>query len=35
VVGVTETIQPPGTSFQRWFSAELAALSRALNRGAR
>jgi zinc/manganese transport system substrate-binding protein len=33
VVGVTETIQPPGTSFQRWFSAELAALSRALNRG--
>jgi zinc/manganese transport system substrate-binding protein len=34
VVGVTETIQPPGTSFQRWFAAELAALSRALNRGA-
>jgi len=34
VVGVTETVQPPGTSLQRWFSAELAALSRALNRGA-
>jgi zinc/manganese transport system substrate-binding protein len=34
VIGVTETIQPPGTSFERWFSAELAALSGALNRGA-
>ena len=31
VVGVTETIQPPGTSFERWFSGELAALRRALN----
>ena len=35
VVGVTETIQPPGQSFERWFGAELAALSRALNGGAR
>jgi len=31
VVGVTETIQPPGQSFEQWFGAELAALSRALN----
>jgi zinc/manganese transport system substrate-binding protein len=31
VVGVTETIQPPGASFQRWFAGELTALSRALN----
>jgi zinc/manganese transport system substrate-binding protein len=31
VVGVTETIQPPGASFQQWFSGELAALRRALN----
>jgi zinc/manganese transport system substrate-binding protein len=30
VVGVTETIQPPGTSFQRWFSGELTALRQAL-----
>src|SRR5689334_8031072 len=35
VVGVTETIQPPGQSFERWFGAELAALSRALSGGAR
>lgn len=35
VVGVTETIQPPGQSFEQWFGAELAALSRALNGGAR
>jgi zinc/manganese transport system substrate-binding protein len=35
VVGVTEIIQPPGQSFEQWFSAELAALSRALNGGAR
>ncbi len=34
VVGVTETIQPPGMSFQRWFGGELAALQQALN-GAR
>jgi len=33
VVGVTETIQPPGASFERWFSGELAALRRALNAG--
>jgi zinc/manganese transport system substrate-binding protein len=35
VVGVTETIQPPGQSFEQWFGAELAALSRALNGGPR
>jgi zinc/manganese transport system substrate-binding protein len=35
VVGVTETIQPPGQSFERWFGAELAALARALNGGSR
>jgi zinc/manganese transport system substrate-binding protein len=34
VVGVTETIQPPGESFEQWFGAELAALARALNGGA-
>jgi zinc/manganese transport system substrate-binding protein len=33
VVGVTETIQPPGASFERWFSGELTALRRALNGG--
>jgi zinc/manganese transport system substrate-binding protein len=31
VVGVTETIQPPGASFEPWFAAELTALRRALN----
>ena len=30
VVGVTETIQPPGLSYQQWLSRELAALARAL-----
>jgi zinc/manganese transport system substrate-binding protein len=35
VVGVTETIQPPGASFQRWFAGELTALRRALNGRAR
>lgn len=30
VVGVTETIQPPGLSYQRWLSRELTALTRAL-----
>jgi zinc/manganese transport system substrate-binding protein len=35
VAGVTETIQPPGESFERWFGAELAALARALNGGSR
>jgi hypothetical protein len=34
-VGVTETIQPPGQSFEQWFGAELAALARALNGGSR
>ena len=34
VVGVTETIQPPGQSFEQWFGTELAALARALNGGA-
>jgi zinc/manganese transport system substrate-binding protein len=33
VVGVTETIQPPGASFERWFAGELAALSQALGGG--
>jgi zinc/manganese transport system substrate-binding protein len=35
VMGVTETIQPPGQSFEQWFGAELAALARALNGGSR
>jgi zinc/manganese transport system substrate-binding protein len=35
VVGVTETIQPAGLSFEQWFGAELAALGRALNGGSR
>lgn len=35
VIGVTETIQPPGQNFEQWFGAELAALSRALNVEAR
>ena len=35
VVGVTETIQPPGESFEQWFGAELAALAQALHGGAR
>jgi zinc/manganese transport system substrate-binding protein len=35
VVGVTETIQPPGQSFERWFGGEVAALARALNGGSR
>ena len=30
VVGVTETIQPPQLSYQRWFSRQLTALERAL-----
>ena len=33
VVGVTETIQPEGASFQRWFAGELAALRQALGAG--
>ena len=35
IVGVTETIQPPGESFERWFGAELTALARALSGGTR
>jgi zinc/manganese transport system substrate-binding protein len=31
VVGVTETIQPPGTSFELWFGRELTALQQALD----
>lgn len=31
IVGVTETTQPPGTSFQTWMGAELVALQNALN----
>ena len=34
VVGVTETIQPSGESFEQWFGGELAALARALHGGA-
>jgi zinc/manganese transport system substrate-binding protein len=34
VVGVTETIQPQGATFERWFAGELAALRRALEEGA-
>jgi zinc/manganese transport system substrate-binding protein len=34
VVGVTETVQPPGASFEQWFSGELAALRHALDEGA-
>jgi zinc/manganese transport system substrate-binding protein len=30
VAGVTETIQPPGLSYQRWLSGELTVLERAL-----
>jgi len=35
IVGVTETIQPPGQGFERWFGDQLAALARALNGGTR
>ena len=35
VVGVTETIQPSGESFEQWFGGELAALAQALHGGAR
>jgi zinc/manganese transport system substrate-binding protein len=34
VVGVTETIQPPDTSFQDWMNAELINLENALNANA-
>jgi zinc/manganese transport system substrate-binding protein len=34
VVGITETIQPPDTSFQDWMNAELINLENALNAGA-
>ena len=30
-IGVTETIQPPGTTFQVWMGGELIALQNALN----
>jgi zinc/manganese transport system substrate-binding protein len=33
VVGVTETLQPPGATFQDWFSAQLLDLQNALNAG--
>lgn len=33
VVGVTETIQPPDTTFQAWMGAEYLALENALNAG--
>ncbi|MGH7237256.1 MAG: metal ABC transporter solute-binding protein, Zn/Mn family, partial [Candidatus Saccharimonadales bacterium] len=31
VVGITETVQPPDTSFQTWMNAELLNLENALN----
>jgi zinc/manganese transport system substrate-binding protein len=31
IVGVTETVQPPDTSFQVWMNAELINLENALN----
>jgi zinc/manganese transport system substrate-binding protein len=31
IVGVTETLQPPGMSFQAWMGAELVSLQNALN----
>jgi zinc/manganese transport system substrate-binding protein len=34
VVGVTETIQPPDTTFQDWMNAELISLENALNSNA-
>ncbi len=34
VVGITETIQPPDTSFQDWMNAELIGIENALNTGA-
>jgi zinc/manganese transport system substrate-binding protein len=34
VVGITETIQPPGVSFQVWMNAEYLQLYNALNAGA-
>jgi zinc/manganese transport system substrate-binding protein len=33
VVGVSETIEPSGESFEQWFGGELSALGRALNGG--
>ncbi|MGH9103762.1 MAG: metal ABC transporter solute-binding protein, Zn/Mn family [Acidimicrobiales bacterium] len=34
-LGVTETLQPPGTTFQAWMAGELARLESALRKGAR
>jgi zinc/manganese transport system substrate-binding protein len=31
VIGITETIQPPDTTFQVWMNAELINLQNALN----
>ncbi|MDA4117351.1 MAG: cation ABC transporter substrate-binding protein, partial [Thaumarchaeota archaeon] len=31
IIGVTETIQPPGTNFQTWMGAEIIDLQNALN----
>lgn len=31
IVGITETIQPPGYTFQEWMGAEYLALANALN----
>jgi zinc/manganese transport system substrate-binding protein len=34
VVGITETIQPPDTTFQDWMNAELINIENALNASA-
>ena len=34
VVGITETIQPPDTSFQDWMNSELINLENAINANA-
>jgi zinc/manganese transport system substrate-binding protein len=34
VVGMTETIQPPGATFEQWFEAQLEVLQNALNASA-
>jgi zinc/manganese transport system substrate-binding protein len=31
IVGITETVQPPGASFAQWMDAEVAALQKVLN----
>jgi zinc/manganese transport system substrate-binding protein len=31
VIGITETVQPPNDSFEKWMDAEITALQNALN----